>query len=384
MRRAAAFGIAVAAGLALAGCGGTSAASLPTVTATTSVTSLPTPSAPAVATTAAPSKVAPPLGLSVSGVTFVSADDGWLIGTVACSTGAGGRCPRAELTIDGGAHWRPIATPPGSPVDIRFATTTIGYAYGSPQSSVAITRDGGASWSQFIVPSPDGGSGITDLEIGGGNVWALGTDPYPPIFRSNVGGGTAAFGNIGTAGGRGASLSVQGGEAYVLGMQGAGPVAPDLEVATTAGVSNRTMPCKGTGANGDATALTPLTTASWLAVACVPETSSPATASSTLFLSKDDGHSWANLGTLSDCQVDSLTRTSAAIVAGCQNGGGVINRPLESAATRSLIGIGIDYVGFTTDTDGVAISAPASGPVGVGDDLYLTRDGGTHWTKAAV
>lgn len=319
----------------------------------------------------------PPAGFGVVSVTFVSAIHGWVLGYGPYPSGT-----RVEETTDGGGHWRLLAAVlPGNPTDIRFADATYGYAYS--QDTLDVTSDGGRTWRQVAIPDEDrgDGTGAQALEIADGRTWLLNAAvPYPSIYEAPV--GSTSFRRVGQSANRLDQLSVQGPEAYVLGPSGAGPVPPTLVVATTAGVSNRTVPCYSTATrDGDAGALTPLVTPGRLVIACVSK--SPSISTSTFYRSTDGGRTWSRLGS-TPCQVTSLTRTSTAVFGAC--GYAIVRQPLSggpsSMVFRDDSGLsGFTFVGFTNDADGVAIDIPPGGNYGA---LYVTRDGGGHWRKAVA
>ena len=315
---AVASALAVTAALA-AGCGASHpAAPAPTTTPT---------SAPVTVTTTAPQSVMTtettpppaPLGIRPASVTFVSADRGWVVGTT-----SGGTTARVEETTDGGAHWTPLAaSPPGDPAGIRFATAEIGYAYDMPATAggIDVTTDGGRSWARATVAAPGADEAqVSGLEIGGGSVWALVGLPSPWVDRAAV--GSTTFAKAGLAGNRGAVLTVAGGEAYVVGQQGAGPIAADLEVVTTAGTSSRDMPCAGImsgeeAADSDGVAAQP--TSGDLVMDCYAESTS-GSAVGTLFRSTDDGRQWSGLTGNDDCH-GLPAATSAAVFLACAGPG---------------------------------------------------------------
>ncbi|HWE56358.1 MAG TPA: hypothetical protein VG435_12660 [Acidimicrobiales bacterium] len=83
------------------------------------------------------------------------------------------------------------------------------------------------------------------------------------------------------------------------------------------------------------------------------------------------------------CAAVSLAVTDSTAFVACRNGG-VQAVPLTNTISHSAIGsVPIQYIGFTNDQDGVAISGVAQSQSDAGV-LYLTRDGGAHWTKAAT
>jgi photosystem II stability/assembly factor-like uncharacterized protein len=92
-------------------------------------------------------------------LTWISADQGWALGTAAGC--AGQRCATVLETTDGGRSWTtvadlhdclleaaPVGCPAGVPQvsQIRFATPDIGYAFTSDGGPYSLTTNGGLSW----------------------------------------------------------------------------------------------------------------------------------------------------------------------------------------------------------------------------------------------
>ena len=98
-----------------------------------------------------------PKGFVASDLTFVSPNEGWLLGTAPCSTKP---CTSIVHTTDGGKTWTGIPAPKaelevngqngcgtGPCVrGLRFATSKIGYAYGS--TAWYLTTDAGQTWKK--------------------------------------------------------------------------------------------------------------------------------------------------------------------------------------------------------------------------------------------
>ncbi|GAA5198698.1 hypothetical protein GCM10023322_72670 [Rugosimonospora acidiphila] len=126
-----------------------------------------------------------PAGFLARDFTFVSPDQGWLLGTAPCSSAP---CTSIVRTTDGGRSWVGIPAPRadlefngqnGCDADqacvrgLRFADTRTGYAYGS--TGLYLTRDGGATWSRQ--------PGQADaVEVGDGTALRVGhgTEGCPP------------------------------------------------------------------------------------------------------------------------------------------------------------------------------------------------------------
>lgn len=92
-------------------------------------------------------------GLAIIDSTWVSADDGWVLGRTTCGSAV---CITLKATSDGGRTWREVTSPGGPPAadmleecvapcvtNVRFANRMIGYAFGP---GFFVTRDGGRTW----------------------------------------------------------------------------------------------------------------------------------------------------------------------------------------------------------------------------------------------
>ena len=119
-----------------------------------------------------------PNAFQVADLTFVSAHDGWALGTAECFKTPGERCTALLRTDDGGQRWQSVPNPPahlrinGDCADpcvahIRFANKLIGYAHGP--AALFMTTDGGQNWTTL-----DGGADA--LESLAGNVIRVTTE----------------------------------------------------------------------------------------------------------------------------------------------------------------------------------------------------------------
>jgi hypothetical protein len=116
-----------------------------------------------------------PRGFRVASVTFVSASDGWVLGTT--RTCAHAPCTSVLRTTNGGRSWVGIPAPKyklarsGMSVGLerlRFADALDGFAYGS---QLWVTHNGGSSWHRDRqLPGY-----TTDLETSAGIVYAATT-----------------------------------------------------------------------------------------------------------------------------------------------------------------------------------------------------------------
>ena len=167
-----------------------SAVASPSPAASTAAPTATPPASPA--PSAAPSTVPPspsrapgagpvggpvPAGFEPRSVTFVSASDGWVLGSATC---AGQPCAAIVRTTDGGRTWQgipaPKATindtpvgPSGGVSDLRFADPLDGWAFGP---DLWATHDGGSTWHKLTLPGATANAGVWALETAGGAVHA--------------------------------------------------------------------------------------------------------------------------------------------------------------------------------------------------------------------
>lgn len=349
--------VALAALVALAGCGTarpgpahSRAGSMPG-TARPSAAATPSPPAPAPAGTSAPGPI------DVQDVSFVSASQGWALGS-------------GELvaTTDGGADWSRLPGPPAGAAHIRFASPQVGYAW-SAAGSLWMTTDGAASWR------PGGLAQVLSLETASGWVWSIaGAQPYPDIWRAPV--GSTAWTNLGFTPDRSATLAVHGDVAYVVGQQGAGPIAPSLDVfAGTRPVRHEALPCAQGQAYVPFAALG-VSTDGLVYLVCdiMDNRLSPPGQTQRAYQSVNEGSAWSAVSP-PPRPPQGVTAVAGARFAWS---GPDLYRLTGPGWHVSLTdrGHGFALVGFETNSQGVAL----------GDNgyLWLTRDGGARWSRVTV
>ena len=383
----------------VAACGGTTTHPTPTRSGTS--TAAPTASSSPVSTastsaTAAPATPAPtPIaGFGAASVTFVSSQDGWVLGTV------GGSLALAR-TQDGGTTWTSVTPPPtgfytgsGSTgvSGIRFANQQDGWAYGY---DLFATHNGGTSWTQVALPGLDsstGGTPIQDLETSGGSVDAVITGSSEFVIDTVPDGSNAWTSSPSTlAYGAGpvpdAQLVLQGSSGWVI--------ENDRIVAGGARLqsgswSTWTPPCTTTG--GPAV-LAP-SSAENLFAACSQGIWASGPVSVRAYVSTTAGSSFtqlasalpftsAQVGTYSDSPPAAASPSTSVLAVG---DGGDILASFDGGSTWSTTYAGaastsLDHVGFTTSTQGVAIEASTTSSLGT---LLMTRDGGHTWAAVTI
>lgn len=97
-----------------------------------------------------------PAGFDATSITFVSAKDGYVLGSAPCA--AAQPCTVILRTTDTGKTWHRVGAPPASTVSteaggpavshIRFATTKDGWVFAP---DLWVTHDGGAVWSKIRI-----------------------------------------------------------------------------------------------------------------------------------------------------------------------------------------------------------------------------------------
>jgi hypothetical protein len=351
---------ALAALVALAGCGSAKPGSVPSSTApSTSVTV----SASAPAATSAPVSAPPSVQaagpIDVQDVSFVSADQGWALGSGELAT-----------TTDGGASWTRRPDPPAGLAHIRFASPQVGYAW-TTTGSLWITTNGAASWHR------GGLTQVLSLETAAGWVWSIaGAQPYPSIWRAPA--GSTAWTNLGVTPDRTATLTVHGDVAYVVGQQGAGPIAPSLEVfAGTQPVRHESLPC-GQGQTYVPYVALGVSTDGLVYLVCdaMNNQPNPPTQTQLAYESVNEGSSWSGDNPSPPQPPQGVTAVIGERFA--WNSGPDLYTLTSNGWRASLInrGHGFSLVGFETDAHGVAL--------GTNGYLWITRNGGTSWSRVTV
>jgi hypothetical protein len=354
------FPAAAAAFVALAGCGSSAPGPAPSstappaaVTAGASATAATSPSASAPSGTQA----AGPAG--VRDVSFVSAGQGWALESGELVT-----------TTDGGASWTRLPDPPAGAAHIRFASPQAGYAW-TAAGSLWITTNGAASWR------PGGLTQVVSLETAAGWVWSIaGEQPYPHIWRARAGG--TAWTDLGFTPDRTATLTVHGDVAYVVGQQGAGPIAPSLDVfAGTQPVRHESLPCVRRQAY---VPFAPLGVSTdglvYLVCDVMNDQSGPPAQTQIAYESASEGRSWNAGGPPPPQPPQGVTAVAGRRFA--WNSGPDLYMLTGHGWRVSLTDRGhrFSLVGFETDTQGVAL--------GTNGYLWLTRNAGTSWSRVTT
>jgi hypothetical protein len=309
-------------------------------------TAIPTPKA---TPSMSPSPSVSP-GFAASDVSFVSTQQGWVLGSGQLLT-----------TDDGALSWTALPAPPAGVTHLRFATSSDGYAW-STDGTLWLTIDGAESWQ------PGQLSQVLSLETADGWVWAIaGPLPYADVWRAPI--GSSVWTKLGLTPDRSATLVVHGPAAYVVGQEGAGPIPPSVEVytATQAGV-HEAVPCPTSLAVPSAE-LGASTDGSLVLVCDVQGQSAEYDRA---YVSADGGASWTAI-TAPPVWSNGVT----AVTGKRFSWSGNVLVSSGGAWTVALAGPpgGFSLVGFETDQQGVALATDGA--------MWITRDGGSTWSRVS-
>jgi photosystem II stability/assembly factor-like uncharacterized protein len=322
-----------------------------------------------------------PAGFEVASVTFVSATDGWVLGTT--KTCAHAPCTSVLRTTNGGRSWVGIPAPKfklaSSPtaaglVRLRFANASDGFAYGS---QLWVTHNGGSSWHRVRqLPGY-----ITDLETSAGVVYAVSTKPGSDkqvVFASPAGkdawhrvGGlpqTTGFSGLGTITLHGkAAWLILGGRLYAT-QNGSSWTKEPFKCPATYGIASVgaysatqiTLLCVGNPGLGSTSKV--LYASSTGGAHFTRSGAPPRPGDGGLLAEPTPGHIFI------------ATASGATWIYVSTDGG----RRWHNALTLDDGGLGWSDFGFTTASHGVAVE----GSPGLGSSsLWRTRNAGFSWSK---
>ncbi len=392
--------------LGIAGCGsvpapGQEASSGPAASTRARSGSSPSIQAPARPTAGTPVSGAPlagpvPAGFAATSVTFVSADEAFVLGTAPC---AHAPCTSIVRTLDRGATWVSLPAPavpvgePGltsAPIvwGIRFATPEHGFVFGD--TGLWETTDGGEQWTRDLAPA----GSILSLAIVRQQVLAITAlctpdsgCKYGTLMRRPLSGGRW------TGVAKAAVTSLIDPDDMIATQAGVAAVLDGREVLVTRDgrftFTLNPVPC--TSEQGAPSVA--VTSATGLAVLCTGGGYTGHTVKQ-VYVSDDDGAHWAAAGTPSPAgdggtiaatttgDVAIATASAASWLLHSGNGGvtwRIVNEQYDG-------GVGWADLGFTTATDGVVVHGPANGDGNATQrpgQLFLTSDGGTTWHQVS-
>ena len=328
-----------------------------------------------------------PAKFAATSVTFVSADEAFVLGTAPCSVKP---CTSIVRTLNRGATWVGLPAPVvplGSPYSstaqsavwgIRFADPSVGFVFGQ---GIWETTDGGERWAAIDGP----GKSIVDLEVIDSQVLALtdactadGCSQSEFLYRRALDGGPWHF--VTTVGSTRA-IATQARVAAVLD-------GNNVVVSADGGLTfaTRAASCGGADWSGSSVAVTGPDS---LALYCAGGAAA-GSVQKELYVSNDLGEHWSKAGTppFGGDPWGISAGTPAQIVVGAASGASWLYYSGDGGARWSTAyqapnaGAGFNDIGFTTTTDGVAVSGPAytdGNTEGMPGQLLLTSNGGASW-----
>jgi hypothetical protein len=359
-------------------------------------------SAPAIAAAPAKSagKPAKP-AIDVLSASFVSPSTGWLLAELPCAHQVN-PCRTTVLmreTVNGGRTWFAVPAPPAPPADmfqsspppdgvgrVLFTSARDGWAVGP---SLWRTTDGGATWRRVRVPGP-----VSDFTLVGGRMFAVigscdsagncayrgyaaavGEDTWRPVP------GTAITGTSGSS----VQLAVSGSAGYLLAIT-QGPGKPLLLAGPVTGSARwRPLPEPCAAAYSGAVAAA----GGWLFLGCGGEPGA-GNQLKTAYVSRDGGRTWRQVaGPSFNGYLGSATMSPAGTIflSGermdvyiSRDRGGRWHVSPSLAPPAGVADAGFPMLATTvTDTFGVVIQQGV-----YAQQVWLTRDAGSHWTPATV
>jgi hypothetical protein len=378
----------------------------------TAIRFTPIPSSPS----ASSGSIVPPSGpvpgnFAPVSVTFVSIHTGWVIGQAGtpghCATNY---CTSIARTDNAGRGWVGVPAPMTGAADgsagvsgIRFLDGVNGWAFGP---ELWATHNSGNSWNQVST----GGQRVTDLETAGDRAYALfgtcsgagatfaagctsytlmtttaGSDNWTPV-------GAATSGLTAGGGSTSGVIALTGSGGYLLAPDGtlySGAMGSPWQRVGAAPCQPGTVQADGQPSR----ALLALASSTQLALACTGADSVR------VYSSGDGGAAWSQQAApaVSGTVTSLAAAPSGALVLAGTGGmqvlpagaGDALPTPAASppaasqtSAWQTAQGVpagGFSYVGMTTDTQGVALSANA----GL-HEIWMTFDGGLTWTASPI
>ena len=331
-----------------------------------------------------------PPGFTPYSATFVSASDGWVLGSAPCAKAP---CGSVVRTTDGGRSWTGIPAPKASVRSfkalasgdvsiLRFADRSNGWAAGR---GIYATHDGGAKWQPVRV-GPATGT-VLSLETGGGWVYAL-IQGCPPsgegacpksvrVYAAKVGSDTWTPVSAVLSGETAQILVVHGSTWYL------GTSAGVLWASGTSKPATRFGPCS-TGGSGPPPVLA-VADAQHLDALC-PGNGAAGSTEIQLYGSTDAGQRWTKAGPQRRMVPDQLTgmadNAHGVLLISTASGTSVILRSTDDGRTLADASVSAPAGGFPwadlgfTTTEQAAVTLPGHG-------FYLSHDAGHSWSRVS-
>jgi hypothetical protein len=346
-------------------------------------------------------RAAVPSLFKATSLTWISPQQGWVLGSVRCGTNA---CTDVIKTADAGKTWQLAGTihaaipqigNPGTGVtEIRFATAKFGWSYGP---DLYRSSNGGQSWTRQQIP----GSGKQILSLA-----TTATTTYAVVsqcaFASGLcGGKPLSLWRASTATGQPwtkipltlpannvADVAARGSTVYVIDAQRNVNGRMDKFYASTDGRTFQTRPVPCDNKPDIALVQAVPTSATHVALLCVGNLGSPQPGSSTKYAyrSANTGRTDAYAGTMPSAGTFTIQLAASPgghLAATAASGGSFIYTNNSATTWHTPVffgdgGRGWNDIVYLTDTVGWVVYSPAAFFHGSGK-LYSTRDAGLSW-----
>jgi photosystem II stability/assembly factor-like uncharacterized protein len=308
-------------------------------------------------------------------------------------------------TSDGGRTWIQAPAPPAtvrsvpdplSAFSVRFANQVDGWVYTTNPSRLWSTHDGGTSWHPVVLPGLTPEASILGMEAAGGRVYvAVVRDNAPTVhleaspvasdaWRDTDSGVPAGAGPVPST-----QVVLQRSRGWLL--QNDRTVVGGFQLNAAGRWTAWTPPCQTANGTAALTASSPSNLVAvcsegvWGPARNLPAGAGTGSPSTWLFQSSDGGGSFRAVGPVplapSAQQVVGSPAPSTVVVGGSGPG---LYATFDGGHTWRTVyqdtgGSSWSYLGFTTLTQGVAITSTPSGPAA----LLMTRDGGHSWAPVS-
>ena len=341
-----------------------------------------------------------PAGFRASSITWVTPQQGWVVGAVACGDKT---CADVIGTTDGGTTWSLAGKVPatittiGEPTnpgvtDVRFATSQVGWAFGP---KLFATTDGGTTWSKETIPGKGkqvlslAASSTAAYAVVSGCAYANGICKAPLTFwrTTNLTGGAWTQISLDLPVAIDANVSAFGNSVYLIDEQ-AELGHTDMFYGSTDGrhFSALTVPCNNKKEVGLIQAVP--TSASKVALLCDAPIGF-GNAFKKVYRSADNGTTDRSAGVLGMNGIQAQLAASPSgnlSVASYSNGSFIYTNDTHKKTWTMPVGMGDGGRGwndivYTTNKEAWVVYSPAGFFNGDGV-LYVTHDAGNTWAPS--
>lgn len=333
-----------------------------------------------------------PAGFRPASVTFVSAAEGFVLG--ASPTAGGGEKTDVLRTSDGGRTWAAIGAPDVGLANngtnqqaesIRFADSKDGYVFAD---ALFVTHDGGASWHPLPTVAGIEQARVEHLVAIGGAVFATVTGVNHDEVLVRAAPGSDTFSPVPRAGKVSALASA--GDTVIATIES----ADQAQVVDASGQVRQAFGSPG----GEPNCQYAASSAAAFAAACGQGAGGGSMGTRHVYGSTDGGAHWTRLpdpgiGAGYDTSGVAVTTGEHAMIGSDSGASSGVLTTTDGGEHWTLTldergdNVGVADLGYTTSSQGVVVINAVQGRYGPPDTppstLYITHDGGVHWTAVA-